>query len=76
MPLKTSLSCKNRCRVRGEKSTKLKVAGVLAGSQGQTELLVLRDQRSVLNLFSDLLVASKFDQTSSSSPIDDVGALF
>lgn len=48
----------------------------LAGSQGQTELLVLRDQRSVLNLFSDLLVASKFDQTSSSSLIDDVCALF
>lgn len=48
----------------------------LAGSQGQTELLVLRDQRSVLNLFSDLLVASTFDQTSSSSLIDDVCALF
>lgn len=48
----------------------------LASTQCQTELLALRVQSLVLNLASDLLVGSKFGQTSSSSLIDDVGALF
>lgn len=56
--------------VRG-KPIQLKVAGKV-----NRDGWALKVQSSVLNLFSDLLVASKFGQTSSSSLIDDVHALF
>lgn len=48
----------------------------LASSRCQMELLAPKVQSSVLNLLSNLLVGSKYGQTSSSSLINDVGALF
>lgn len=48
----------------------------LASLQYQTKLLAPKGHSSVLNLFSNLLVGSKYGQTSSSSLINDVGALF